>query len=400
MQRGVYRAVSFTMLVSIAHVCSTARVRAQSIDLPTSMNRKQRTRSASQLPNWVSRADCLARDVLTFSPVTLHDYAGYDLEVWAGNRSVDCANADNRDDGGACFEVFSAKADSPSVTVRVDALDLVARGAATPDYPDVCNGVPSKKRTPLSLTFVLVDSDGAIGGKPAIFDDIGYDVSPPAPPTALSASESETRIYLDWKEPDDLDLNSYRFYCDPPPGSVLPDGGLKALGAASSLSRAESVDASGGSVDGGSTQKSCAGSDVLAAGVDPTSAGLEKYVCGSIIAGEHSGTVNHLVNGVEYAVAVASVDEVGNVSVLSRPVCEKPIPLTDFFELYRQAGGKAGGGLCSLSHSPSATAPRVESLFGGLSLCAIARRRRRLRYDPRNLASKMVGSSGTDERNR
>src|SRR5690348_1935212 len=99
MQRGVFRVVSFVVLVSVAQVALATAARAQSIDLPASMQRKQRLRSESQLPNWVNRADCLARDVLTFSPVTLHDYVGYDLEVWAGNHSVDCADSDNRDGG-------------------------------------------------------------------------------------------------------------------------------------------------------------------------------------------------------------------------------------------------------------------------------------------------------------
>src|SRR5262245_38404520 len=114
MQRGAFRVVSFTVLVSVAHVALATTASAQSIDLPASIQRKQPARSASQLPNWVSRTDCLARDVLTFSPVTLHDYVGYDLEVWAGNRGVDCADPDNRD-GSDCFQVFSAKANSTSM---------------------------------------------------------------------------------------------------------------------------------------------------------------------------------------------------------------------------------------------------------------------------------------------
>ena len=384
MQRGVFRVVSSAVL-SIAYVSSAAPVRAQSIDLPASMHRKQRLRSVSQQPNWVNRADCLARDVLTFSPVTLHDYDGYDLEAWAGKRNVDCADPDNRDSGGDCFQVFAAKADSPSMTVHIDALELVARGAASPPYPDVCNGATSAKRTSLSLTFMLVDEDGEIGGKPKIWTDIGYDVSPPAPPTHVSASESETRIYLDWKEPDALDLRSYVFYCDPRPGSVLADGGLTTLSAIGALSQAESVDASsepaGSAEDGGSSLRSCGDSEVIAAGVDPLSVrDIGDYVCGSTSAGDHTGTVEHLVNGVEYSVAVASVDEVGNVGVLSRPVCETPIPVTDFYELYRQAGGKAGGGWCSLSRTPSAAAHGTAALFTALSLATFVRRRRRPRH--------------------
>lgn len=382
MQRGVFRVVSFAVLVSVARVALVTAAHAQSVTLPASMQRKQRSRSDSQLPNWVNRADCLARDVLTFSPVGLQDYSGYDLEVWAGSRGVDCADASNREDGGDCFQVFAAKASSSSMKVQIDALDLVARGASSPDYPDVCNGATSKKRTALSLIFMLVDADGAVGGKAVTWTDIGYDVSPPAAPTDLSASESETRIYLDWKAPDDLDLKSYRFYCDPARGSERTT-----LDSVSNVSQAESVDGSAERTDaaqaderdGGSSGNSCSDSELLAAGVDPTSAsGLDDHVCGSATSDDHTGTVDQLVNGVDYSVAVAAVDEVGNVSVLSSPVCETPIPLTDFFELYRQAGGKAGGGWCSLSRAPNTTAPGTAMSFAGLALCAIARRWRRL----------------------
>jgi hypothetical protein len=388
MQRGVFRVVSFVVLASVIRVAFPEAARAESITLPSSMQRKQRFRSASQLPNWVSRSDCLARDVLTFSPVTLQDYLGYDLEVWAGNSNVDCADPDNRADGGSCFQVYAAKANSATMKVQIDALDLVARGAANPDYPDVYNGAASKKRTALDLTFLLIDADGNVGGKPKLWTDIGYDVSPPSPPTALSASESETRIYLDWTAPDDLDLKSYRFYCDPARGSERRDGGLSTLGAVSAVSQAESTDAGGGQSDaaktdgedGGRSNDRCSESDLIAAGVDPTTTrGLDEHVCGgSATADDHTGTVDHLVNGVDYSLAVAAVDEIGNVSVLSRPVCETPIPVTDFFELYRQAGGKAGGGFCSLSRAPNATSRCTTTLFAGLLLCAAMRRKRRL----------------------
>lgn len=385
MQRGVRRALLLFLVAAVANVSLATDALAQSIELPASIHRKQRQRPSSQLPNWVNRADCLARDVLTFSPVTLHDYGGYELEVWAGAHGVDCANPDNRDDGGSCFPVFAAKANASSMTVPIEALDLVARGAEKPDYPGVCNGATSKKRTALSLTFMLLDSDGDVGGKPQIWNDIGYDVSPPAPPTKVSASESETRIYLDFTEPDDIDLKWYRFYCDPAPGTEHSDGGLATLAAGAVSQAIDAEDASAdaeaearsGETDGGGDQgKRCADSTMLAAGADPTAPrSLDAYVCGSMLAGEHTYTVEHLVNGVDYSIAVASVDEVGNVGVLSRTVCEKPIPLTDFFELYRQAGGKAGGGLCSVARRTGATGYRTATLFAALSICAVLRRR-------------------------
>ena len=61
----------------------------------------------------------------------------------------------------------------------------------------------------------------------------------------------------------------------------------------------------------------------------------------------------HLINGIDYTVAISGVDAVGNVGQLSNNVCVVPVEVTDFFELYRQDGGKGGGGFCSVSRRPN-----------------------------------------------
>lgn len=48
-----------------------------------------------------------------------------------------------------------------------------------------------------------------------------------------------------------------------------------------------------------------------------------------------------------YSIAVAGIDAVGNVGTLSMINCAKPQPIDDFYKLYREAGGKAGGGYCT-----------------------------------------------------
>ncbi|MBK8251725.1 MAG: hypothetical protein IPK82_03545 [Polyangiaceae bacterium] len=53
-------------------------------------------------------------------------------------------------------------------------------------------------------------------------------------------------------------------------------------------------------------------------------------------------------NGTITAVAIAVVDKVGNVSPLSPLQCATPTEVTDFYEAYRENGGRGGGGTCSL----------------------------------------------------
>lgn len=74
-----------------------------------------------------------------------------------------------------------------------------------------------------------------------------------------------------------------------------------------------------------------------------------------------------------YAVAVAGVDRVGNSGPLSSVACGSPQPVDDFFELYRRAGGKGGGGFCAIGADPS----RAGLAALGVALLAFALRRRR-----------------------
>jgi hypothetical protein len=73
-----------------------------------------------------------------------------------------------------------------------------------------------------------------------------------------------------------------------------------------------------------------------------------KYYCGEAPRG-NSGTITKLENGVEYAVAVAGVDALGNPGKLSNVDCKTPNRTDDFFTVYRRAGGQAGGGFCTTS---------------------------------------------------
>src|SRR5689334_10022479 len=127
MQRAAVR----LMLLAVMVLVST-RAGAQSIDVSKVVHRRQPERPGYQKPSWVNRADCLARDVFTFS-VALRDYDGYTLQVWAGDRGTDCADKNNRSTGSdsECWLVYGAEADAPTMSVDVSAVDLVAREAPT-----------------------------------------------------------------------------------------------------------------------------------------------------------------------------------------------------------------------------------------------------------------------------
>jgi hypothetical protein len=84
-----------------------------------------------------------------------------------------------------------------------------------------------------------------------------------------------------------------------------------------------------------------------------------------------------LIDGHQYAIAVAAYDDDGNVGLLSNLVCQTPAPIVDFWDRYAVAGGTAGGGFCALQ-APGV--PVAGSMFGmgvGVAMVAFLRRRRR-----------------------
>lgn len=461
--KAVLPRVFFGLAVLASLVTASPRARAQSLILQPAgtFYRKEMIRPTGQQPHWISQADCLAKDIISF-PVTLTGpYLGNTLQVWAGNQGVDCTQVAERQPGGSaeCWQLYSAPATVSPVTVDISAVDIVARilpssstSSSTTSsnvphgtYPDACFRSDAPAGQALTLFFFFVSSGTTIVGMPQPWKDIGYDTSPPAPPTNVGAGSGETRAHLTWTPASSTDVKYYNFYCDPAPGAVLSDGGLRVqgpplgmldvgsggflagtggdvlgsggflsgsggdilgsggtltgiggslLGSGGSLfGTAGTAGAAGSGGSGGSgtgatsstggtttsTAANCSSTSVLQPNVSPlTPMSLKPYQCGSVTGiTANQGTVGHLVNNVPYVFAVSAVDQVGNVGPLSQNACATPANLTDFFELYRQAGGRAGGGICSLSFKENPARTGVLFIAAALGLSLAVRRSRR-----------------------
>jgi hypothetical protein len=205
-----------------------------------------------------------------------------------------------------------------------------------------------------SLHFILAD---ASGNPPANYTPqdwtVTYDLVGPAPPTDVKAGIGENTLVLSWALPNDTtEIDGYDAYCDPPPG-----GGV--IGAAG----ADSEPPGGG--------QNCDSSSVVPNELPPNA-----FLCGSTRGATASMETERLENGVSYTVAIAARDNFKNRGSLSATACNTPQVVTDFFEAYRNAGGKAGGGFCAIHASPS------RSLVGALAVAALALvARRRSRRD-------------------
>jgi hypothetical protein len=111
----------------------------------------------------------------------------------------------------------------------------------------------------------------------------------------------------------------------------------------------------------------------------PTTA---KYLCGYGSASSTTVNVTGLRDGYYYNIAVGAVDGAGNVGPLSNVTCGEPVPVADFWRLYYDAGGKAGGGFCSLE---GVGMPAGTSGLGVLMVASIvAMIRKRTRKNEKN----------------
>jgi hypothetical protein len=205
----------------------------------------------------------------------------------------------------------------------------------------VCEG-DDTKATPAQRTiwFMVLNEDlelpsGQTGATYVQKWTYSYDLVGPKPPTGVTAGIGENAVVVKWSEAEnaDSDIDEYWFLCEPPPGET---GAAGATGAPD-----------GGGTDDPLDSDDCE-SGVFQAGDVLTRSQIAEHACGHAPATASSGEASGLTNFVHYTVAVVGRDDYKNYGKLSGIACATPEPVTDFFEAYRDAGGKAGGGFCSI----------------------------------------------------
>lgn len=292
--------------------------------------------------NVFNRQDCLNDDTIVFQYGLTNLTEDIVIEAWVSNN-MDCTVDTNREAGSlGCWKVSEATRED---TLRVRVQDILSKDLMGTD--EDCD---SQSAGEVNYTIVLLPLSGGVfqmGAMPAVWPPMGtatFDLIGPAPPTEVRAGAGEQRAILSFEGSSSDDVRGYRVYCDPPRGQATLDGGT--------------------ALDGGTT--GC-GSTVLVAGEPPPDPEAT-FRCGDAPQTSEEITATGLTNQVGYNVAVATIDDVGNVGSLSNVSCVTPQPVTGYFEAYRAAGGEAGGGFCAFSRRPSTAAFGVMAfaLFGFL----------------------------------
>lgn len=340
---------------------------------------REKDRPTSQRPNWISRKDCNDGDENRFQsqteaelekntwirlyPVVTYPSSGsYTIEVWV-SQSADCSDL-NIINGNAnsCSLVFATRADDRP-DIYLNPRDIVEANSSlrAENWPgtDPTAGKETtcEKQVEKNLTyFVLVRDTDEIKASAKIAIG-GVDTLAPEPPNSIDVAAGDEHIFFDWKidsSNEAEDTYGFAFFCVPQ-GSASEDGATGIGGAG-----------------GGGGNDDCS-QGILREGEIPSEEALS-YICGSEKGRtSRKGQADDLENYTLYAVAIAATDTVRNKGKLSEVSCATPKEVTTFFESYKEAGGKGGGGFCALSRRSNGAHLAI-LLAGGLGL--LLRRRR------------------------
>lgn len=316
-------------------------------------------------PFYISQADCSGGAKLTFPVSIMNRPSSAQFEVWAGST---CDQAMSRTSTSTTVVCKKLTASVPDINNGGNV--VIASADIANAVPGVASCVDSGSQTAgtkITLYFMLITNENTenVDATNVASFTTTVDLLGPTAPTGVTIKAGGEVLILDYTLPTDSDINAFYAYCDSGGAVVTPDGGADGGDAGTMMSGGAPVCVG----DAGA----CSGGSVLTAGQIPST----KYQVGN--AGNKSSTevvASGLTDGTCYECGVAAIDTLGNAGPLSTVLCSTPEPINDFYQLYVDAGGQAGGGFCSFS-DPEQTAPLFAVSTGILGFALAARRRRR-----------------------
>ncbi|WP_394825170.1 hypothetical protein [Pendulispora albinea] len=343
------------------------------------------------LETTLTKEDC-DKDVRIRFPLNLQGIDdSHNLEIWSG---ASCETTTSRTSATATCGQVAATIGGGSlktaITVDIRVQDLAQQLNAnpknvqyTPANSSACDSQATTGAQSITIYFLwLANSASAPDGSQTT--QVQLSTKGPKGPDSVTAGEGDRVLVIRWNAPSGVatSISGYDVFCDPvdslspndpapsdggttDAGSTLvcPDGGFTDAG----------PDASGTPIDAGPCVlvPNDGGGGGGGGGACPYTPKTKRTTVQSTAS--TSATVKDLVNGVQYACAVAAIDKAKNSGELSSAACGTPGPVGDFFYRYREAGGLAGG--CALEGAPVTDGVVIgaASMFG----LALVRRRRK-----------------------
>jgi hypothetical protein len=310
---------------------------------------------------------------------------------------------------------------------------LPAAGSIPNGDATACSHQESFASVPVTIWFLALSTAGGIDTAATDYSyQISVDMVGPPAPAGVSIADGDTLFIVNWVANTDADTGGYDVFIDPVPGQatstdgsttpsntqlVCPDastddastsgcvllstGGTTTTGGAAAcnstvltggitqpnttVAATTEFDDAGNVIDSGEVEQGTGGIATIPCdnlvGTSCT-AGQPVYSAQNVsVTGESDSHFNlsGLTNGNMYTVAVSAVDLFGNPGPPSTEACATPEPVDDFWKLYREAGGRAGGGFCTVNTLESPVGMST-ALFGlGFIAVGAARRRHRRR---------------------
>jgi hypothetical protein len=329
---------------------------------------------------------------------------------------------------------------TPNIYVRdlLANLGSTAGSGINPAYPNAtgtdkaCHTVTTSGAIPISLQFIWFQN-GSSNEVNSLQIGLNAELIGPEPPSGVTAGIGETLLVLNWLPVDDPNTKGFSIFVDPFPGQ---EGVLEDASAIDSALPTETICADAGFRDGGldeagdpiqipidggqchtamvkgpesSQENNTCPSTILVSGVTGD-AGAQVAIAGdaaatdstdaSFVATNVTGTapsaqalahlyttlgdgtatqytLKGLKDGYNYTIAIAAVDNLNDNGPLSVPACAIPSPIDDFWTIYRDSGGLAGGGFCALEGVGVPTGAGIFGIAMAGALLGSVRRRRR-----------------------
>jgi MYXO-CTERM domain-containing protein len=334
--------------------------------------------------------------------ITSSELEDEDVDVWTG---VECATEDTEERNEQCALIEEAdigrvedlfnSVKRPQISVR----DLVG----PPDEGQACNRADNETRR----IYAMVDQgDGFDEGSDYQSNlPVVTDTDPPPEPDNITARGSEGRIVIEFDRPDSRtdDARYYQVLCaredapedtsefggedpqywtsrqacgDAEADGVCPreQGSARVIAGPEADAGADAGTSDAGTGDAGPDGGS--GDEPEGPCVESIPVGLRNldpaHLCGTGEGTGESVEATGLENFVPYRVVLLVVDEARNVTAIDVGV-HMPVPVQDFWEDYKDKGGRAEGG-CSVGEAGAGAGVLV-----ALAIAAFALRRRNRR---------------------
>ncbi len=370
-------------MVLLCALSESDEAQAQSITFSSQSVRMRRAveRKSDEDPQSINRKDCIDDDPtdvdydvvektglrtwlqMTVNLENIGNNKNIRIEVWA-SQGADCTDNQQRSTTGSCHLAARVKNVStagktataivrPRVVISKKSIDdvTVTDPANYPDV-DICN---SELDAAYSFYVILFNGDTILDS--LLWTDTRIDLEAPAPPEDFSAFPGDNNIFLEWTIPsteEQTDSDGFVYYC-------VPAGTVVAAAAGGA-----------GGAGGGSGSSDCTQNVLVAGSFPPID---DTYRCGSSRGRTaRKGQASDVTNGETYAVAISSLDIRANPGLLSTVECVTPQEVTTFWERYQAAGGRGGGGVCSIRSGISSS--WMLSLFFITGLLVLLRRAR------------------------